>query len=112
MLGLVALLAGLLEPLSSVADSDFMWFNPVLSLCCAILMFSWYYLDTDERAYRRTPLLNVMVVAAGIIAIPWYLFRSRGARRGLRAFGLFLLVLLAWLVLASAGMEIGERLFP
>ncbi|HUT40830.1 MAG TPA: hypothetical protein VM011_05750 [Gammaproteobacteria bacterium] len=110
VLGLSALIAGLLDPLFGVPDSGYMWFNLALSLFCAILVFTWYYLDSDEHTYRRTPLLNAMVVAAGVFAIPWYLFRSRGARRGLRAFGLFLLASLAWLVLAAAGMEIGERL--
>jgi hypothetical protein len=84
----------------------------LLSLVCAVLVFSWYYLDSDERDYPRTPLLNVMIVAVGLVAIPYYLFRSRGARRGLRAFGMFLLALLSWLVLSAVALAIGERLFP
>lgn len=111
LLALSALLAGLLDPLLSTAGGDFMWFNVALSLFCAILVFTWYYLDTDERGYRRTPLLSMMVVAVGIIAIPYYLFRSRGARLGLRAFGLFMLASLAWLALAMAGLGIGDILF-
>ena len=111
LLALAALLAGLLDPLLSSAGGGRDWIKMVLSLCCAILVFSWYYLDTGERAYQRTPLLNMMVVAVGVVAIPYYLFRSRGAQRGVRACGLFLLASLAWLLLAAAGLEIGERLF-
>ncbi|MGD2112797.1 MAG: hypothetical protein PVI50_05375 [Gammaproteobacteria bacterium] len=111
LLALAALLAGLLDPLFGVAGAGAVWFDMVLSLGCAVLVFSWYYLDTEERAYRRTPLLNIMVVAVGVVAIPYYLFRSRGATQGLRASGLFLLALLMWFVLASTGLAIGEILF-
>lgn len=112
LLAAAALLAGLLDPLLVAAGGDWLWFNMLLSLVCAVLVFTWYYLDSGERDYARTPLLNMMVVAVGLIAIPYYLFRSRGARGGLRAFGMFLLALLLWFVLAAAGLAVGERLFP
>jgi hypothetical protein len=112
LLALSALLAGLFDPVVNAARGSLAWFSMALSLFCATLVFTWYYLDTDERAYRRTPLLNMMVVAAGVVAIPYYLFRSRGARRGLRAIGFFLLALLSWFVLAAAGLGVGEWIFP
>jgi len=111
MLALTALLAGLLDPVFSAAGRTWAWYDMALSLVCAILVFTWYYIDSDEWAYRRTPLLNMMVVALGIVAIPYYLFRTRGARQGFRAFGLFLLALLAWFVLAAAGHGLGEQVF-
>lgn len=111
LLAVTALLAGLLDPLLATAGGELAWFNMLLSLGCAILVFTWYYFDSDQHAYRRTPLLNMMVVAAGIVAIPYYLLRSRGAVPGLRACGLFLLALLSWFVLAAAGLGIGELLF-
>jgi len=111
MIALSALLAGLLDPVLAAAGGGRAWCDMALSLLCAILVFTWYYLDTDELAYRRTPLLNMMVVAAGIVAIPYYLFSSRGGSQGLRAFGLFLLMLLSWFVLAAAGLAVGERVF-
>ena len=112
LLALAALLAGLLDPLTSAADGRLLWVDMAMSLCCAVLVFTWYYLDSDEHGYRRTPLLSMMVVAAGVLAIPYYLFRSRGAQRGLQAVGLFLLALLAWFALAAAGLAVGEWLFP
>lgn len=112
LLALAALLAGLLDPLFATASADWRWFSMLLSLVCAVLVFTWYYLDSGERDYPRTPLLNMMVVAVGLVAIPYYLFRSRGMRRGLRAFGMFLLALLLWFVLAAAGLGVGEWLFP
>ena len=111
LLALTALLAGLSDPVFNAAGDDLAWFKMALSLFCAILVFTWYFLDTGEHAYRRTPLLNVMVVAVGIVAIPYYLLRSRGTQRGLRAIGLFLLALLAWFILAAAGLGIGEIIF-
>lgn len=111
LLALAAVLAGLLDAWLGTDAGDWLLLNTLLSLVCAILVFTWYYLDSDVRGYRRTPLLNISIVAVGIVAIPYYLLRSRGAHRGLRACGLFLLALLAWFVLAAAGQGIGERLF-
>ncbi|MEZ5541036.1 MAG: hypothetical protein R3F42_03235 [Pseudomonadota bacterium] len=110
LLAATALLAGLLEPLLGARGGP-AWLDMVLSLGCAILVFTWYIFDTDEHAYRRTPLLNAMVVAAGVVAIPYYLLRSRGGQQGLRACGLFLLALALWFALAAAGLGIGELLF-
>jgi len=112
LLALAALLAGLFDPLTSMANGHMVWLDMVMSLSCAILVFTWYYLDSDERSYRRTPMLNIMVVAAGVLAIPYYLFRSRGAQRGLQAVGLFMLALLTWFAIAAAGLVLGEWLFP
>jgi hypothetical protein len=111
LLALAAVLAGLLDAWLGTDAGDWLLLNTLLSLVCAILVFTWYYLDSDARGYRRTSLLNISIVAVGIVAIPYYLLRSRGAQRGLRACGLFLLALLAWFVLAAAGQGIGERLF-
>jgi hypothetical protein len=69
----------------------------------ALLIFIWYRLDTDQRAYRRTPLLNVGVVALAVFALPYYFFRSRGARGGFLALGLFTLCLVAAVLITVAG---------
>lgn len=69
----------------------------------ALLTFAWFRLDTDERSYRRTPLLSVLVVAVALVALPYYFFRSRGAKGGFIALGLFVLVFMASGALSAAG---------
>jgi hypothetical protein len=75
----------------------------VFTLVAALLIFLWYRLDSDQMAYRRSPWLNVAVVAIGIIALPYYFFRSRGLARGAIAVGLFLLSFVIYVVLPERG---------
>lgn len=58
-----------------------LWLMPVFLL----LIFWWYRLDTDQHKYKRTPWLNVGVIAVGILVLPYYFFRSRGFKGGLLA---------------------------
>jgi peptidoglycan/LPS O-acetylase OafA/YrhL len=61
------------------------WF--VLSRVMAgSLVFLWYFLDSNERHYVRSKWLNIGVVAIALIAIPYYLFRSRPPGKRLSAF--------------------------
>ena len=69
-----------LYPGQEVSPVD-LWFMPVF----AILVFWWYRLDTSQRGYRRTPWLNVGVIAIAALALPYYFFRSRGFKRGVLA---------------------------
>ncbi len=72
----------------------------VLSTALAVVplyfAFRWYALDATERRFRRSPVLNVAIVALWLVAFPYYLFRTRGLWGGLRGTGVFLLLLLAY----------------
>jgi len=48
----------------------------------AFLIFWWYRLDSSQAGYKRTPWLNVGVIAVAALALPYYFFRSRGLKRG------------------------------
>jgi len=50
-------------------------------------VFAWYRIDARERSYPHSIGLNIAIVAVTIVAFPYYLFRSRGFRRGLIALG-------------------------
>jgi len=52
----------------------------VISVVALLVIFMWYRGDSDNRAFRRTPLLSMGVVGLPIVAIPYYLFRTRGLR--------------------------------
>jgi len=55
-----------------------LWLLPVYSF----LIFWWYYADSIQRGYKRTPWLNIGVVTMAALALPYYFFRSRGLKRG------------------------------
>lgn len=67
------------------------------------LIFLWYRMDSEQIGYRRSPWLNVSVIALAIVALPYYFFRSRGAKRGASATGILLLAYVASGVLTVAG---------
>lgn len=56
------------------------------------VLFAWYAIDSDHRGYKRSRWLNLAFVALGILALPYYLFRTRGAKAGFIALGWFLLI--------------------
>ena len=70
----------------------------VTTLAFAVLTYVWYYLDAREIAYQRTVPLGGAVILFSVLAVPYYLIRSRpkGQRRKamLRFFGFGLLMLL------------------
>ena len=55
------------------------------TLMFSFLCFYWYRLDSEARMYRRTALLNVGIVMFAILAVPYYLVRSRPAGQKGRA---------------------------
>ncbi len=67
------------------------------------MVFAWYRMDAGQRGYRRSPLLDVMVVAVTILALPHYLFRTRGLLGGFRATGVLALAIVAYFVLQICG---------
>jgi formate-dependent nitrite reductase membrane component NrfD len=52
------------------------WSVP-LTLCVSFLGFLWYRIDSDERNYKRSRGLNTAMIVLTILAMPYYLLRSR-----------------------------------
>jgi hypothetical protein len=75
----------------------------VFNVVATLLVFAWYRFDSDERAYKRTPFLNVAIIALLIVALPYYLFRSRGFMRGSIAVGLSVLCCAGYFLLQTVG---------
>jgi hypothetical protein len=69
----------------------------------ALLLLAWCRVDSDEMNIRRSAWLTSGVVLCAIIAIPYYPFRSRGAKRGILAFSLFVLGVIGYLALGILG---------
>ncbi len=67
------------------------------------LLFGWYYADTEQRRYRRTPALNLCMVAIAPFALVFYLLHSRGWLRGVVAIAAAIAVGLAGNLLHGLG---------
>ena len=57
------------------------------TLLFSLLSFTWFWLDSEARAYKRSPWLSLAVVAIAALAIPYYLLRSRPKGRRFKALG-------------------------
>ncbi len=80
------------------------------TLLSLVPLYWWYHLDKAEHGYRAGPLMNVGIGLVAVLALPVYLVRSRGWRKGRVAIAVgvaftALLYALEWL-----GESIGERL--
>ena len=75
------------------------WFVFVFTL----LIFAWYFIDTEQRSYPRTKFLNFFVIAVAAFALPYYFFRSRGFRGGFIALGSAILMMFGLGILSLAG---------
>jgi hypothetical protein len=81
-------------------------FSPIFVGCVVagtLTLFMWFRSDTNERSYRRPPLLTVAVIAFAALALPCYFFSSRGFKGGLVMTGLFVLLVGAYFALQYAG---------
>jgi hypothetical protein len=99
----VAALSGMASYLDARRVAEPQWSVVVTSLAGSLLVFWWYWADSTSRSYRRSPLLNVAVVAVGFLAVPYYLLRSR--ERGQRLFAMA--KLLGFVVLMVAALVVG-----
>ncbi len=74
-----------------------------IGVVALFITFVWYRLDSDSRAYRRSLLSSAAVIGVGILALPYYFFRTRGFRRGAIATLIFLLIAMGYSVLGYLG---------
>ncbi|TDM09012.1 MAG: hypothetical protein C4K60_06565 [Ideonella sp. MAG2] len=80
-------------------------FDVLFLVVSTVLVYRWYYVDAANRAYRRTALLGGAVIILPLLAIPYYLFRSRPSGQKLRALLGFLgLVALSIVTIVLGGL--------
>jgi hypothetical protein len=77
------------------------------TLLFSVLTFTWFWLDSEARAYKRSPWLNVGIVAFGLFAIPYYLVRSRPKGQRLKAVAKCVgFALLLWVAFALGSLPV------
>lgn len=62
----------------------------MVTLAVIILTYVWYHVDAAEREFRRTMALGAGVILLAVVAIPYYLLRSRPSGQKARALFRFL----------------------
>ena len=75
-----------------------------------IALFWWFHLDKAEHNYRAGKLMNAGVLVMAAVALPIYLVRSRGWKRGAIAIGYALVFLGVMFLLETAGEWLGGQL--
>ena len=101
-LALLAIISGAMQQFAVVRHTR-SEVDVLFALLGITLIFFWYRLDATEHNYSRSPLLDVMVIALAVFALPYYFFRSRGFRGGCRATGVFLLSAIGYTGLQYGG---------
>jgi hypothetical protein len=82
----------------------------VIGIAALFLIFLWYRLDSDSRHFKRPALLSVGVVGLSSLAIPYYLFRTRGIRDGSVATLVFLLIGVGYSAMGYVGQLVARAL--
>lgn len=105
LLGYAAALSAALTYLEVREIAEPYWVTVGTAIIYSLLIFWWYWLDSQRRSYRRSPLLSIAIVAVSFVAVPYYLVRSRAKGERLKAIGrLFGFVALLIVAMLAGGM--------
>jgi hypothetical protein len=79
------------------------WWHVSSTLVLSLLIFGWYYFDSEVRSYPRSMLLNIAVVGVAIVAVPYYVVRSR--EKGKKLIAIFKLLGFCTLSVVFAALD-------
>jgi hypothetical protein len=83
---LLMVLVGVIEaPYESAGREPPIGWSLAVTLAFSFLCFAWYRQDSDLRHYKRSRWLNSGMVVLTVVAMPYYLLRSRPRGQKLRA---------------------------
>ena len=106
LLALVSFFGPLLEMLVTGGVESYSHWEIGETLVALALIFWWYHVDKAEHGYQAGPLMNGGMLLVMAVAMPIYLFRSRGWKRGAIAVAIAIAI-----ALVSFGLgELGEWL--
>ncbi|HYR35702.1 MAG TPA: hypothetical protein VEQ87_15535 [Burkholderiales bacterium] len=75
-----------------------------------VALFWWYHLDKADHHYRSGTLMNSGMLLLAAVAVPIYLIRSRGWKRGAIAVAVAAVYLAGTFVLSDLGERLGAAL--
>ena len=96
-----SLVLGIVDAALQLQSSSGLTF--VGSLAMLIIGFRWLTLDSAELDIRRPMWLNIGIVMAAIIFVPYYLYKTRPAGRRLPAIASFFAIVLACAMTSAIG---------
>ena len=96
-----SLVLGIVDAALQLQSSSGLTF--VGSLAMLIIGFRWLTLDSAELDIRRPMWLNIGIVMAAIIFVPYYLYKTRPAGRRLPAIASFFAIVLACALTSAIG---------
>jgi hypothetical protein len=99
----VTLVAGVVDARDMALHIQSNGWAVLSTLLFSFLCFCWYRIDSEAHLYRRSRWLNVGIVMLAIVAVPYYIARSRPAGQKGRA----LLRLAGFCVLLAAAGALG-----
>jgi hypothetical protein len=83
-------------------------FSTCIATVCVLLVFCWYRIDAKARGYGTSWGMSIAMILITVVALPWYLIRSRkGGRSALAltaALGVFVLCCLAYRLSSTVGV--------
>lgn len=73
--------------------------NIVSNISVCILTFLWYRQDAAEQGFARTRAWDIGIIFITVaVVLPWYLFKTRGFKRGMASFARLLAFVVVGLV--------------
>jgi hypothetical protein len=82
------------------------------TLLALVLVFWWYHVDKAQQGYKAGPLMNGGMLLVMALAMPIYLVRSRGWKRGAIATAVAIGVFLLLLGLGELGEWSAKKMGP
>lgn len=112
LLALVSFLGPFLEMLITGRVEPFGAWEIGETIVALVLVFWWYHVDKGQLGYRAGPLMNGGMLLVMALAMPIYLIRSRGWKRGAIAIAVAVAIFLVLLGLGEAGEWLGKKMGP
>jgi len=110
LLAMLSLVSPLVETLATGRVETFSSFGLAETIASLVVLFWWYHLDKAEQRYSAGKLMNAGMLLVAAVALPIYLIRSRGWKRGCQAIGVAALFVAATLALGELGERLGAAL--
>ena len=82
------------------------------TLVALVLVFWWYHVDKAQHGYKAGALMNGGMLLVLALAMPIYLVRSRGWKRGAIAIAVAIGLFLVLLGLGEAGEWLAKKMGP
>ena len=112
LLALVSFLGPFLETLVTGGVEPYGKWEIGETLVALVLVFCWYHVDKAQHGYRAGPLMNGAMLLVLALAMPVYLVRSRGWKRGAIAIAVAAAIFLVLLGLGEAGEWLAKKMGP